>query len=131
MKKMFLIMAAIVLTEIVVLSAYKETIFNYIKADYDSCEELLMKPTISFYYFPADEKEIKYDEDYALNAAIIIYKQLYGVEYNKDDFIVENIKWVKPSWNVYLKSPTKQNIKEHRGIIIDKGDGGVLVNFGE
>ena len=76
MKKMFLIMAAIVLTEIVVLSAYQETIFNYIKADYDSCEELLMKPTISFYYFSADEKEIKYDEDYALNAAIIIYKQL-------------------------------------------------------
>ncbi len=130
MKKIFLIMAAIILTEIVVLSVYKEIIFNYSKVDYALCEEL-MKPTTSLSYFSSDEKEIKYDEDYALNASIIIYKQLYGVEYNKDNFIAENIMWVKPSWNVYLKNTTKQNIKEYRGIIIDKDNGGVLVNFGE
>ncbi len=85
-------------------------------------------------------KEIKYDEEYALNVAVIVYERLYNKKYSSNDFAVEDVEFKDCDnvWNVYLKE-TRNNIIGNgdivydglTGLLISKENGGILVNFGE
>lgn len=81
-------------------------------------------------------KKIDFDEDYAINVAIIVYKQLYGKEYSADDFIVDDDGIFGPlCWNVSLgpfSKPFNGIIDDMpKGLVIDKNNGAILINLGE
>lgn len=89
-----------------------------------------------------DAKEIIYDENYAVNIAIVIYEQLYDKTFSKDDFTVsdDTFLWLDvPCWRVCLNERAihKQFVNEIStfdaplGLLIYKKTGTVLMNNGE
>ncbi len=85
-------------------------------------------------------KKIDFDEDYAVNVAIIVYKQLYGEEYSADDFIVDDERFGTLCWHVRidrLKEGAPFNAiapfidDMPKGLVIDKNNGAILINLGE
>lgn len=85
-----------------------------------------------------EAEEIHYNEDYAINVAIIVYKQLYKKEYSADDFIVDdNGRFGSLYWHVridVLKAGKQFNgvIDERpKGLVIAKNNGAIVINLGE
>ena len=81
-------------------------------------------------------EKIDFDEDYTVNVAIIVYKQLYGAEYSADDFIVDDDGIFGPlCWNVCLgpfSKPFNGIIDDMpKGLVIEKNNGAILINLGE
>ena len=128
MKRFVLIAAAIIFIEFIGLTAFKNNIFDKnIENEYESYD-FLRASTVNF----AERNEkIEFDEDYAINMAINLYEQIYGKKYSKEDFCVDDIYWINTCWNVCLKSTKKQYSDEPKGLVIDKNNGGILVNLGE
>ena len=87
-------------------------------------------------------KTIAFDENYAKDVAIIVYKQFYNKEFSYDDFIVEDLEREAVYHNVYLNPQLYRkflNLNDgdlevydgHNGLLIDKDNGAIVINFGE
>lgn len=101
----------------------------YILNKYFTHDGFYFEQTMNLY----NAKEIKFDENYVVNVAIIVYKQLYGKEYSADDFIVSDTgKFGSSNWNVFLDKPFDGVIYDGgKGLVINKKNGAIVMNLGE
>lgn len=87
-------------------------------------------------------KYFEYDEEYALQIAMIIYNRTYNKKFSKSDFIIENSSFAKNKnvWKVCLKEPhdefySKKTVDTiydgHNGLYIDKTSGAVIATCGD
>lgn len=132
MKKVTLIVTSIILIILLLINIYlfKRNMYLF---ENNSLDKFFGKHTVSY-----TTKEIQYNEDYAVNVAIIIYKQLYKKDYSADDFCVKDDSRFGPlCWNVAL-DPLKNNTpfncvidESPKGLVISKNNGAIVVNLGE
>lgn len=132
MKKIILIFVYITLIILVLINIYLFKKNIYLSKN-NSSDKYFGKHTVSY-----STKEIQYNKEYAIDVAIIIYKQLYKKDYSADAFCVKDDSRFGPlCWNVYL-DPLKDNkpfngvIDESpKGLIISKNNGAIVINLGD
>lgn len=130
MKKTFFVIFIAFLLLLVVLNFYKNNKINiFLEGNiYKSRQTLTLSGV----------KKINYDEDYAIDVAVIVYNQLYNNEYSYEDFIADdNGRFGTLCWNVRL-NPLKDYEQFNgildespKGLVISKENGAILANLGE
>ena len=80
-----------------------------------------------------DERLIEYDEDYAVNYAVMFYNMQYGKTFKAEDFEVKEYSFgdrIK-CWQVFLKRTHTFSEFDFDGLTISRDNGGVLIFNGD
>lgn len=136
MKKATIALAVIFFIEIIF--AYYIVSFAFTKYKDNKMQNLYFDDT--FYY---GGEYFDYDEDYALNVAVIIYNRVYNQQFTKNDFYIDSADFTndnKNVWHIYLKKNYDEFIAKlsndmmydkSQGLYIDKNCGAIIANCGE